>query len=638
MEKRTFIFFVPAVLLIMLLAGPALATDFLTPDPNETGRMPYIDPEYPVIPYTPPPPEFAWKTPTGWQNETIPDFIPIDLAVIGEDGYPRIITSNWTLGTVRCAWKDPAGWHSEEIPVSGYGSSIALDPAGEPHLTAYNWETEQFTYAWRANGSWMVEPVPGLAYADMIAYDLNGVPSMARYQWEDKTMIFTQRTASGWQSEVLPFTAIPSALTIPSDGIPRMIYTLETGILPQAVDTMPGRTDESVPEGMEKELPPEGGYVEPVIPPIGYAWKDAAGWHNETIDSSGYLHAVTYSPLNVPALLYGDGYSGALKYAWKDESGWHTESTPFSGYAYGMWSDSTAGTRTAYSDYQDGSLHYAYRDSSGWHEESSGVTYADMARFDQAGNLHVLSTNWETGVVTYSVRIGAGWQHEALPYTGYAYLFGTDRDGFPRMIYNSGMYYPLLAYGDAAGSTGVIPKNGPWRDSSNQTPSAVPIPTNTIEKSSNTTTGSIRLVSFPRSASVTIGTEKKGTTPVLLEGLAPGAVSVKIEAPGFDTWKKTLTIRPGRTNYPGKIILVPSAVHTGSISLASVPMGAQVFVDGKETGLTPLTVKGLSPGPHVVNMTVDGYPTWTKRVEVKPGKMFPVTRYFKNIQPVTVKS
>ncbi|MHC4199592.1 MAG: PEGA domain-containing protein [Planctomycetota bacterium] len=55
------------------------------------------------------------------------------------------------------------------------------------------------------------------------------------------------------------------------------------------------------------------------------------------------------------------------------------------------------------------------------------------------------------------------------------------------------------------------------------------------------------------------------------------------------------------------------------IMVSSRPKDATVFVDGKERGLTPVTVEGLSTGKHEVRVVLEGYKPWTKTIQLRPG-------------------
>ncbi len=51
---------------------------------------------------------------------------------------------------------------------------------------------------------------------------------------------------------------------------------------------------------------------------------------------------------------------------------------------------------------------------------------------------------------------------------------------------------------------------------------------------------------------------------------------------------------------------------------ADVP-GAQVFVDRKFVGKTPLTTSEVDPGTHTLNITAEGYESQTRTITVTPG-------------------
>ncbi|HTM02695.1 MAG TPA: PEGA domain-containing protein [Vicinamibacterales bacterium] len=61
--------------------------------------------------------------------------------------------------------------------------------------------------------------------------------------------------------------------------------------------------------------------------------------------------------------------------------------------------------------------------------------------------------------------------------------------------------------------------------------------------------------------------------------------------------------------------------HTGpaAMRVESNPMGAQVFIDGKPVGYTPLVVGDLTPGTHSVRMQIPGYRSWVNAVTLGPG-------------------
>src|SRR5207248_6603552 len=54
----------------------------------------------------------------------------------------------------------------------------------------------------------------------------------------------------------------------------------------------------------------------------------------------------------------------------------------------------------------------------------------------------------------------------------------------------------------------------------------------------------------------------------------------------------------------------------GRLTVRSTPVGARVFVDGRERGRTPATIRDLARGPHRVRVVQDGFATEERRVVV----------------------
>lgn len=56
----------------------------------------------------------------------------------------------------------------------------------------------------------------------------------------------------------------------------------------------------------------------------------------------------------------------------------------------------------------------------------------------------------------------------------------------------------------------------------------------------------------------------------------------------------------------------------GSLQVLSRPAGAEVIVDGRSVGRTPMSVE-MSPGRHEVRLALPGFNPWQTTVDVKPG-------------------
>jgi serine protease Do len=69
---------------------------------------------------------------------------------------------------------------------------------------------------------------------------------------------------------------------------------------------------------------------------------------------------------------------------------------------------------------------------------------------------------------------------------------------------------------------------------------------------------------------------------------------------------------PAQTSPP---ISSQAADGVGSVSITSVPDGAEVYVDGKFVGDTPETLK-LSVGPHTIVLKAEGRKDWERSIEI----------------------
>jgi hypothetical protein len=66
--------------------------------------------------------------------------------------------------------------------------------------------------------------------------------------------------------------------------------------------------------------------------------------------------------------------------------------------------------------------------------------------------------------------------------------------------------------------------------------------------------------------------------------------------------------------------VTPAASGPGSIQVLSRPTGAQVVLDGRAVGRTPLAIADVRTGAHDVRIELPGFRRWATSVEVKPGE------------------
>ena len=76
--------------------------------------------------------------------------------------------------------------------------------------------------------------------------------------------------------------------------------------------------------------------------------------------------------------------------------------------------------------------------------------------------------------------------------------------------------------------------------------------------------------------------------------------------------------RPTTTVPPAVVEEKPPLTGPASLQVVSRPAGAEVIVDGKSVGRTPLSME-MSPGAHEIRLSLPGFKGWATTVNVKAG-------------------
>ncbi|MCB9683640.1 MAG: protein kinase [Alphaproteobacteria bacterium] len=155
---------------------------------------------------------------------------------------------------------------------------------------------------------------------------------------------------------------------------------------------------------------------------------------------------------------------------------------------------------------------------------------------------------------------------------------------------------------------------------------------------------------FPAARVLVDGVEKGNGTSVMLEDMAPGTYTVRLEAEGYEPLEESVNVEQGRivkvvkqlaaipvaTPDPQPTEPVPTQAPepTGppELDIRSSPSGAAVLLDGKQICTTPCTWSKVSVGDAVnIDLRLDGYETAKTGVRsVKPG----TNRISSNLKPV----
>ena len=136
--------------------------------------------------------------------------------------------------------------------------------------------------------------------------------------------------------------------------------------------------------------------------------------------------------------------------------------------------------------------------------------------------------------------------------------------------------------------------------------------------------GTVSIQSNPTGADVYADGVYIGRTrsdgPLVYTQVKPGTHSLRLTKSGYQDYTSTGTVVAGR-NYDLDITLNPVPnPSTGSISVTSSPIGAQVYVNNLFRGYSPLSVDDLTPGMYTVDLKLNGYEDWQSAATVTAGK------------------
>jgi hypothetical protein len=119
--------------------------------------------------------------------------------------------------------------------------------------------------------------------------------------------------------------------------------------------------------------------------------------------------------------------------------------------------------------------------------------------------------------------------------------------------------------------------------------------------------GTIEVVSLPAGATVRVdGHDVHGTTPLRIddEDLKVGH-RVAVNLAGYDSWERDVSFDWGQREVSLHVVLTPLA---GALHVDSAPEGAEVIVNGRFRGQTPLQVSDLLPTQDVsLELRLRGY-------------------------------
>jgi hypothetical protein len=148
--------------------------------------------------------------------------------------------------------------------------------------------------------------------------------------------------------------------------------------------------------------------------------------------------------------------------------------------------------------------------------------------------------------------------------------------------------------------------------------------------------GRLLVRSTPSGARVEVDGVARGETPLALRGLDLGSRRVVVSSPGYLASDQRVMLSAGRPSRSLEVKLTPrnparaaatatrdlpaeASAPVGALIVDSRPAGASVSVDGRPSGVTPLTLENVAAGEHTVMISLAGYRSVTTTVRVVSG-------------------
>jgi hypothetical protein len=150
--------------------------------------------------------------------------------------------------------------------------------------------------------------------------------------------------------------------------------------------------------------------------------------------------------------------------------------------------------------------------------------------------------------------------------------------------------------------------------------------------------GQLSVSSTPAGAQVQIDGKNDSSwiTPLSLNGLNPGQHTLIVSKPGYQAETRNIDVASGSKS----IISLQLAQMTAAVSVTSDPIGAAIWMDGRDTGrVTPAQISVDKPGNHSFVFKKQGYLDESATTNLQVGQTFrlsPTLRVLGNTDDIKI--
>lgn len=119
-------------------------------------------------------------------------------------------------------------------------------------------------------------------------------------------------------------------------------------------------------------------------------------------------------------------------------------------------------------------------------------------------------------------------------------------------------------------------------------------------------------------ASVFVDDRLVGRTPLSRVAIAAGNRAIRVSANGYSDYVTNVSVRGNETvNVTANLGQI---VRTGTLSVNSNVAGAEVFIDNRRAGRTPINISDLNAGSYSIRITAPNYSDYASSVTVQAGR------------------
>jgi tetratricopeptide (TPR) repeat protein len=145
-------------------------------------------------------------------------------------------------------------------------------------------------------------------------------------------------------------------------------------------------------------------------------------------------------------------------------------------------------------------------------------------------------------------------------------------------------------------------------------PSQAPVVnTPAVEVPEDNSTPRLCVETEPAGASLLVDGKLAGSTPIRVEGLAPGSYGIRLEKEGCQPLALRVDTGGGKTSIRRKLEPLP----TGSLQVSVLPAGSEVVLDGDVVGYTPLTLSKVTTGSHQLQVRKVNFDSYASLINIK---------------------